>query len=149
MPSARVHVPTSSLAGFLFSLHDARREPPQAQVVEGIAGAIGGALGGKAPDQLDPPTSPNHRARAHGAALGASLLALRPRLGELACWLREQARGWDEQAALCSVDSLDRLACQVIALLCRALAGLLNGFYAGYICHLGLDLFTPAGIPVV
>lgn len=149
MPSARVHVPTSAIAGAGWSLHEAREQSPQHQLLEGVAGTFGGALGGRAPDALDPPTAPNHRGRAHSAALGATLLALRDHLRSCADSLRAEADRWDADAAAYEEWSLDWVACKLIALVLRALVGFLNGFCAGYLCHLGLDIWTPAGIPIV
>lgn len=149
MPSAKVHVPASAGAGLLYSLHEARDQAPTHQLVEGIAGTFGGGLGGKLPDLLDPPTSPRHRGHAHSVTLAAALLALRGHLELGVEHLRTEADRWDAEALQYEEWSLDWITCRGVALVLRALAGFLNGLYAGYLCHLGLDVWTPAGLSII
>ncbi len=149
MPSAKVHVPTSAGAGLLYSLHEARDEAPMHQIVEGVGGTIGGGFGGRIPDLLDPPTSPLHRSHAHSVTLAAVLVGIRKHLQVGTAHLRIEADRWDADAQQHEEWSLDWSVCKGVALALRALAGFMNGLYAGYLCHLGLDFCTPAGLSVI
>lgn len=119
------------------------------QLLEGVAGTFGGGVGGKLPDLLDPLTSPRHRSHAHSLTLAAVLVGIREQLQVGAAQLRIEADRWDADAQQHEEWSLDWIVYKGIALVLRALAGFMNGLYAGYLCHLGLDLWTPAGLSIL
>jgi membrane-bound metal-dependent hydrolase YbcI (DUF457 family) len=149
MPNANVHVPMSAATGFAYALHQSRSQAPKHRLLESVAGALGGGFGGKVPDILDPPTSPSHRGHAHSLTLATVLLASRNGLAGAISLIRDFADEWDRRADDYEGGSPDGLICQLVAIVLRALAGFINGFYAGYLCHLGLDAMTPACVPLI
>jgi len=125
--------------------------------VEAVGGAIGGYLGGIMPDLLEPAISSWHRGTAHSYAGGATVVAAATSV--LAQWesvCRTNAenckailmiRGADGQFALAS--PFRQFMLSLGELFWRLMAGLLNGFVAGYISHVALDAGTPRSIPLL
>jgi hypothetical protein len=108
---------------------------------------VGGKLGGRAADVLDPALTPDHRAVAHGGLAVAALVKLARaglveacRNNSAACKARtlDLSRSEDEKARDRMHDILWRFA-----------AGMLIGFIAGYSSHLLLDAGTKRGLPVL
>jgi hypothetical protein len=118
-------------------------------LLEAIGGLLGGRIGAKMPDIIDPPTSPNHRSIGHGVVpvVAGTAVAVRG-LDRAQPKLRQRA----DRHAAARAQSSNRIA-QLLHLLaewaCRIGAGVLAGIIAGYGSHIALDAFTPAGLPVL
>lgn len=100
-----------------------------------LGSGLGGAIGGRLPDQLDPPCSPNHRQAAHGilpCTLGT--IFFREGLNAAVDWLLEQAES--------QTDPLARFAIFFFA-------GVVKGAGPGYLSHILMDGCTPAGLPLL
>jgi membrane-bound metal-dependent hydrolase YbcI (DUF457 family) len=113
-----------------------------------IAGtALGGAIGARLPDVLEPALSPHHRALAHSwlAAGGLFFLA---RAG-WAAHCREQANACRERGVSLWRSVEDRQRDRTEELVWRFIAGLIMGFIAGYGSHLALDSATSRGLPLL
>lgn len=149
MPNRDFHEPVGCLAGAAYSYYHARDIPPPQRLLETIGGAAGGLLGAWAPDLIDPPLHPNHRNIGHGAAnvVGVIFLSRRP-LNRLRQRLRNRADWLAQQRQLLN-DPLSRLLSWLQECFLRFLAGLLNGFAAGYVSHIFFDALTPQGINLV
>lgn len=150
MPNRYVHVMTSGTAGALYALSRSAGEPEPARLCEVFGGIVGGFVGGRTPDVLDPPRSARHRGRAHSLAAGASMIKLGRR--ELDKWqqtCRRWADGFASKAAACAPESPMCIVFALASMACRILAGLIAGFLAGYITHLTLDACPPSCINVV
>jgi len=144
--------PTHAVAGIVSGAGaaaiSAMNHTPLALALETAGGAFGGYGGARAPDVLDPPTSPNHRHIAHGIGTTAFVgfmvyetlvqwqAALRARADQLAA----------ERPYL--TNDLARALNQVAEWVLRFLAGTVIGFPAGYVSHLVLDAGTPRGLPL-
>lgn len=143
MPNRKTHVNTGMLAGALASLV-VQTKNGQLNVPEFAGTILGGTAGGRLPDVVDPPDSPNHRGFGHSpaSALGlcgiteAAILKLRKTLSPLLSHAdRYIATGYEIPS---------ELAVKIAAY--RLLIGFATGVSAGNISHLLLDSSTPAGI---
>ena len=135
VPNRNTHVTAGVIAGAVAALYCSRDEPAEHRAVEVLGGMLGGYVGGRLPDLFDPPTNPLHRSFAHGGlAVGTVALAQ----------LDEWRRACRQSAADCAAAGrgLDEF-------LNLMLAGFLTGLQAGYASHLALDMFTPAGLPLL
>lgn len=150
MPNRKVHVATSTFAGAFFASNQAAQQPAVHQLIESIGGIIGGWVGGRLPDLIEPPTSPNHRGSAHSFAVVGGLIKVgNDSLGTWQERLREKADELAVQRAGLPADSLSRPLYALAEVLCRLLAGLLAGLTAGYVTHLMLDAGTPRSLRIV
>lgn len=106
--------------------------------LEMLGGAIGGWLGGRLPDLLEPATNPDHRAIFHSLTVGGGGNALAfSKLPQLQADLRERAR-----QCTAAGDDWGALGLNI-------LAGLIAGLAAGYVSHLVLDSTTPKSLPIL
>ena len=146
MPNADLHKAAGALAGLCFSLY---KSTDQKTFWEALGGSIGGYIGGQLPDIIDPPISPRHRSIGHGIAP----------IGTIAAWYFNQLDGWQEfwrnHAANAQTtqqeenNPFNQFRCYALGALYHFVAGILAGFGAGYVSHLAMDLFTPAGLPLL
>ncbi len=89
-----------------------------------LIATAGGLAGGRLPDLLEPARHPNHRQLGHSVSVGATLIALIPKLtDDEQCpqWLRDNA---------------------ALRIFCISLIG-------GYLSHLLLDSMTKKGLPLL
>jgi membrane-bound metal-dependent hydrolase YbcI (DUF457 family) len=130
------------------ALYQARDEQPLNRVLEIIGGALGGSLGARLPDYLEPATSSWHRGPAHSwVAIGISTRSMRE-MRKCSHYCRQRAAYYLAlRSANCS--SILALLYALIEAFWRAASGFLSGLAAGYISHLALDAFTPRGIPLL
>lgn len=143
MPRRAVHSLTSTPAGAWYAHRRASEQSDQNRLIETLGGAFGGYWGGRAPDILEPATSPCHRAFAHSVAAGVGVAGVGySKLSRLQGFFRGEAAAFDERAAAVPPGSFEVLMWSMLAWLSRALAGL----PAGYLVHPGLDAFTRRGI---
>jgi len=116
-----VHTIIGTAAGSVVGL-TAKDVPEDEQLWVFLAAVVGGALGGKMPDILEPSlNNPNHRQFCHSVAVLA-----------VGGWLYALLRDWDGQSPT------DRLVKHFIM-----------GVLAGYGSHLGLDATTPRSLPLL
>jgi membrane-bound metal-dependent hydrolase YbcI (DUF457 family) len=147
MPNRDTHLAVGIVAGLGAGAIASRRLPSNHQAIECIASAVGGAIGGLAPDVLEPAVSPNHRDLFHSLAVGGALSAAK--IADMQATCRRYAADCDGRAAAAPVGSDIRSNEQLKALLWRIAAGLLIGFVAGYVSHLALDASTKRSVPLV
>jgi len=145
MPNADFHCPVAALTGAAAALALAPQNG-KAALLEALGGAIGGLLGGSAPDVFDPPTSPRHRSFGHGVlTAGAALLWCARRVPQLQAALRQPRP--PSRAFVGEPFAGPRGASGPFDPIGHFLAGAAAGFVAGYASHLVLDGMTPAGLP--
>ena len=124
-------------------------QPSEHVALEVAGGALGGWLGSRLPDLLDPPTTPNHRSAGHGAlsaiAIGRSV---GDRVKEIQRHLRVTADDLASVRATLETD-LQRFFNLILEWICRLLAGAAAGVASGYASHLVLDMTTPRGLPLL
>lgn len=147
MPGRRTHRVVGATAGAMAALVRAQNEPSDAQLIEVLGGLVGGCLGAAAPDWLEPATSPRHRAVCHSeAAVVACIQVSRRSLVRWELRWRTQSLRLEQECSSLEPGSWMFIVKGILAFLCRALAGTLAGFAAGYVSHISLDAMTPMGI---
>ena len=151
MANLAEHDALGVLAGCTFALLLAAKGSQQGDALdvlfEAMGGAVGGKLGSRLPDVLEPPTSSWHRSTAHSlVATGTVAAFVPPKTNALAEALRVHSRRSrqlaDEQPTAAGRHQLARF-------LSRFAAGALNGLPAGYVSHTVLDSATPRSIPLI
>jgi hypothetical protein len=151
MPNGKFHQAVGTTAGGAASFIFARARPNQPiahTMLETIGGCIAGNLGARAPDVIDPPTSPRHRGIAHGVVpVGAATFALVGKRRAIQENLRDRA---DRRAVARheSTSLIDKLGHLIAEIFLRIAAGAVVGFGAGYLSHLAFDATTPARLPL-
>lgn len=137
-----------ALAGGGAAAWTARKQTLAIQLVETLGGVVGGVVGARMPDVIDPPTCWNHRSVGHGIApIGAAATTLSKMLTGWQEKLRARANAEHHQYEAAKL-FLAKARHLVISLLCRLASGALVGFVAGYLSHLAMDFTTPAGLPI-
>jgi hypothetical protein len=118
-------------------------------LVEAIGGGVGGWIGARLPDIVDPPTSPCHRSVGHGA--GPIAAAARYAAECIPRWQKAlRTHASVQRAAGQEADSRWRRVWHaLLEFLCLVASGALLGVAFGYLSHVAMDACTPAGIPVV
>lgn len=146
MPNRKTHTAVGTTAGIAATAHATDWTDKPKAIIETIGGGFGGYWGGRAPDLIDPPSSPNHRGLGHGGLAIAALSAL-----PVSKW-KDNLRGWAahcRQRAAESQSEGERLLWIICAALLQFLAGALEGFRAGYASHLAMDFPTAKSLPVL
>ena len=147
MPRKSTHLTAGSASGAVVGLLTCRSLPQEHQLVHVAFATIGGALGGLAPDVLEPAISPNHRSLFHSLAAGGGIGAAA--LAEWQADCHRAAAACDTRASCAPPDSRERSNEENKAFLWRALAGLIVGFLAGYASHLLMDAGTRKSLPLI
>jgi membrane-bound metal-dependent hydrolase YbcI (DUF457 family) len=116
-------------------------------VAQVLGGAVGGKLGSRLPDLIEPPTSSWHRSAAHSlVATAAVATAGLAKSNGLAERLRVAAR----DARIRSDENPNVRAMQMVLRLLNSFgAGVATGIPAGYVSHTLLDAATPRSIPFI
>jgi membrane-bound metal-dependent hydrolase YbcI (DUF457 family) len=144
----REHVRAGAVAGGATAAFLARNQPGHFAIAEIFAGSIGGVLGAKLPDVLEPAIHSWHRSSAHSisAAGGIALVAVR-KLQDWQEYCRKNTAKHSAQLAM-ATEPLARMWHSLLILVWSLLAGFAPGVVAGYLSHLAMDACTPRGIPV-
>jgi hypothetical protein len=143
VPNLKCHRPVGQLVGGFAAICCAADQNFLGQSLETVGGVLGGDVGARLPDCIDPPLHSFHRRVGHGvvpvAAAAGTVVAclpewqrsLRNAAGQCEqCW-RAGAGDWAKADGFLGM-----------ALFCIA-AGTLPGVVAGYASHLIMDLGTP------
>ena len=139
-----VHIPVAAVAAFAdLPFADRQEELSAAEIVGRL---VGGVVGGRLPDVIDPPTHPGHRGVGHAIvpAVAAMILVVRM-IPDLQTVLRTRAADLRRRADLAPAE--ERWPLQLQALVTEFVLGAIVGLPAGYASHLALDATTPAGLP--
>lgn len=143
-----VHEAAGLVAGVGGVLYFGYREEREVELPELLGGAVGGVIGGRLPDQLEPATSSYHRKFAHSAVFtGGAVYAAHTYLRELREELSAKAIQLECQARE-STDWLERFLYSLGSFLAQIASGFITGIVAGYASHVVLDSFTPRGCPI-
>lgn len=150
MSSGKTHNIVGGLSGGAYALMRAPSgQPPLNTFAEVLGGAVGGILGAKLPDLIEPAIHSYHRSTFHSvAAIGTvSYGALQTQVNPAAI-LRETAALARQRAVMARATGQSPLLDQLMELLFHLLAGALAGAAAGYVSHLVCDATTPRSIPL-
>ena len=149
MPRRAEHSAAGILLGGTFAA--IRSDSPESNrpFLEILGGGLGGHVGGRLPDLIEPACHPGHRAMAHALVPVGGLGALvGKKLEDAQGYCRLKAR---EAASVASStdEPIVRLLWLGFQLFWDLAAGFVAGLVAGYGSHLLLDGFTPAGLPLL
>ena len=147
MPRRDVHEVWGMTSGVAAAFLLMPKEDNAGLMAELLGAVVGGNIGGRAADILEPALTPNHRAVAHSGLAVAALVQL-ARSGMIA-GCRDQSTACQSRALDLSRSAEQRSTDRVHDLLWRVAAGLLIGFIAGYSSHLLLDAGTKRGLPLL
>lgn len=149
MPNKDVHEWTSASAGVAFATYRAWGLSREDLLPEILGGLVGGWLGGKAPDVLDPPTSPNHRGLGHSAG-GAAIVLMR--VDDILSNWEEYFRSHANEVRTRrnqQESGLAKAILFVVEMLIRIAGGVASGMIGGYSAHLAFDALTPKSLPLI
>jgi len=117
--------------------------------VVAAGGAVGGYLGAKLPDILEPATNPNHRQFGHSFVFNGTMTVAGYAGAKT---LDFQIKAWTEQIKHKISETQDpttRLIWAALLFLVLFSGGFVVGLFAGYLSHVAADSMTPASIPVL
>jgi len=150
MPSRQTHVKVGVLAGCCFAAYRSCEQDLPNMLLETIGGGVGGYVGSRLPDIIEPALWPGHRQFAHSVAAGSSVAySLYKLLEEWERGCRSKAEYYGDKRNKEFVQWLQKFLYTVLEISFRLAAGGLSGLGAGYISHLALDGRTPKGLPVL
>lgn len=149
MSNLAEHDEVGTLMGGLVALVLAARASQPGEgldvLVQTLGGLVGGKLGSRLPDVIEPPTSSWHRSTAHSLAVTTAVGTVGvAKCDALAQQLRSAGRDARERAEQ-SPDSA--ASYEALRLLNNFLAGVVMGAPGGYVSHTLLDASTPRSIP--
>jgi membrane-bound metal-dependent hydrolase YbcI (DUF457 family) len=161
MPGRKAHRIVGTASGGIYAAHRARNQVGLNHLSEVLGGCVGGYVGGRAPDVLEPAISSWHRGTFHSATAGAGIVSLTQALSAWVDFCRAQAinaravptKAVETLTGIVYVpqprNGIEKFFSNLLELFWSFLAGLTNGFVAGYGSHLALDAFTPRSIPIL
>jgi len=151
MPNRQEHVYSGIITSMSVAAASTRELPPVQALAETVGLAIGGGLGGRLPDFIEPAHQPNHRHFAHSVTLGAIMaLALAAYGQPVRNALREigtDVLGWQAEY---DQESWEWWGLGIVGLLIFVMSGFVSGVPVGYLSHLGLDqVKSRRGLPLL
>jgi len=150
MPGRKVHEGYGRACGVGFAALAAHGQARPHFAIEMAGGWLGGTLGARLPDILEPATWPGHRQLAHSwTAFGGSGAASIKLLGSWQTYCRGEAERLRRQRLAADTMAHAALGLGILELLFRLASGFGAGLAAGYISHLALDSQTSMGLPLV
>ena len=147
MPKGKTHMMVGAGAG-LISLAAIPPERPTESLAVLLGRITGGLVGGCIPDWLEPATSPRHRQSAHSFIAGGSVYGLCAAAHKAETYCLDWAVELSKRAEV-ETDAVKRTFLLLTASTLRFIGSFLVGGAVGYVSHLVLDLFTPAGLPLI
>ena len=159
MPGRETHKYVGAAAGLALAAGQAQQESKPHFWIEMMGGALGGMVGGIAPDWLEPAVCSWHRGVCHSATAGGALIYAHEALANWASICRQNATECRMVPQVEDVHTgewlpiqptpLQQVWSEICEFIWTLLAGFLNGLAAGYVSHLLLDAATPRGIPIL
>lgn len=149
MSNRTAHATAAIPSGMAFAAYRARRQRPRRLAVETAGGAVGGYIGGRLPDLIDPPDCPNHRGVGHSLlSIAVAGTVVYYKLSDVEEWFRRLA----DEAKLRADNTTDQILRAFFLATesaLRFIVGLIAGVVGGYASHLALDFTTPLGLPLI
>lgn len=113
-----------------------------------MTGLVGGGVGGRVPDLLEPPVHPNHRSFCHSFVVGCAVV------GGVALTVRALHELRERQTRTRTSSGLappreDDESSSGITLKNAVVAGIVVAVLVGIISHLVADSGTPSGLPLI
>jgi len=150
MPNRQTHVVVGTLTGGGLAAYRAREQEPLAAFLETVGGVIGGHIGGRLPDIIEPALWPGHRQFAHSVtAVSGIAYSLYKLLEEWEKECRSRAEYYGHKRNEEFAHWLQKFLYTVLEIFFRIAAGSISGLSAGYLSHLFLDGGTHKGLPII
>lgn len=142
------HIVAGALASGCMATYLNKNDPSPDFLTDALSIFIGGWIGSKLPDIIDPPTSPRHRSIGHGM-IQSSLLT-RKALSIIPVFRKACFDASAEYEVKASKETgIWNLFYRLISFVFKFMAGLAPGILAGYVSHLALDFSTPMCLPLL
>jgi hypothetical protein len=153
MPNRYEHVSAAFAVAALRESTKVQELPPYKAFAESIGALTGSYWGARLPDLIEPPNRPNHWGMAHSIAAALALIVADGTCGERIHSsfrsIGDEYFNWGTEYASES-KPLQATLCELAGILSYMLAGLVVGFPAAYLSHLGLDqLACKSDLPLV
>ncbi len=149
MPSRQMHVTVGTVAGFGVAAYKAHSQKEAEILLEAIGGGIGGYIGSRIPDVIEPASWPGHRRFAHSATAAISIMALGSKLlTQLEQWCCSEIARCQHEREQSEFLVAGNFYFTLMESFLRFVTGILRGVQVGYLSHLVLDAGTPAGLPI-
>ena len=150
MANREKHSIYGGASGVAVATYGARDQDLDNFLAELIGGGIGGVLGSRVPDVLEPAFhDPRHRSIAHSYTFAAYWLEVvyqNASSWQQYCRLEAERHG---RIRLSSNDGWSRFWHSLMSFVWHFLSGFAVGVVAGYLSHLVLDAGTPRSIPLL
>lgn len=149
MPNRNVHSVVGVIAGSSYSLYLSKGQERESRMWEAIGAGIGGHLGSRLPDIINPATHTGHRAFAHSLVAGTVSAASANEIAS--SWtktFREIADTLKDKSQCEGNSQFERDMYLILEVFTRIAAGIGPGLVAGYVSHLALDATTRRSLPV-
>ena len=137
------------IAGTGAAVLTSKDQPTPCRFLEAAGGALGGYLGGKLPDILEPATSSWHRSTAHSFSAAAMVGTGLAKVDIFQNYCRQRADHFATVRAAMPEGGIGGLLHLLAEAFWRLCAGFAAGLAAGYLSHLALDALTPRCIPII
>jgi membrane-bound metal-dependent hydrolase YbcI (DUF457 family) len=150
MSSRRTHTVVGAVAGGTYALVCApKNQKPLNNLAEVVGGALGGVVGSRLPDVLEPAIHSFHRSTFHSVATAGTITyGMAQKQVSPADALRKLADEAAQRAAILKANGQPALQDELLELLLHVAAGVVSGLPAGYVSHLACDMTTPRSIPL-
>lgn len=120
------------------------------RILEGVGGAIGGNVGARMPDWIEPALHSWHRDVGHSITTVAAIVRLTPKV--ITSWeryCRKNAREAAKQKRAAAAAGQPTWWLLLGEMYWTVATGFLRGLAVGHVSHLALDAATPRGIPLL
>lgn len=140
MADGKTHDQFGGALGALLALlrSNAEKDAPMAVVMRMLGGYLGGRVGAKIPDWLEPAVSSWHRSTAHSVVVGATLFEV----------TRQNIDAWEEHCRAKQAEA-QAGANQADVFFWALASGFGPAVVAGHLSHIALDAQTPRSIPLI
>lgn len=150
MSNRQTHVTIGTLAGCGVAAYRVCEQEPLNMLLEVIGGSIGGYIGGRLPDVIEPASYPGHRQLAHSAATSTVIgIGSYKLLEQWEDWCRSRAERYRREREQGVLSGFDEFLYILAEIMLHIATGTLSGLGAGYFSHLVLDGGTSAGLPIL
>jgi len=113
-----------------------------------IGAGVGGAIGGRIPDLLEPAKHSYHRSFFHGGSCATLIGTLGLKARDLSDKLDDMAQEITLKRCL-SNNTLEKILLWIVAIVLAFLSGVIIGLFGGYLSHIVLDASTARSVPLI
>lgn len=150
MPNGPTHTAIGAGLSAIVATANCGDLPDSGQVIDSLAATIGGGIGGRLPDILEPAVHSHHRGVCHSVAIGTAVVALAGYVCRTAgAQLRATAAEHRANRMPVAPNDPRHMSLWLQEHAIYALLGFGLGLPVGYASHIAADMTTPRGVPFV